>query len=71
MVYEKTTDIFCFVITIMNALENSPKGELFKKFKSWDVTKIEEKVDAELTFSQMHTKIATTHRETMNENDLN
>lgn len=55
----------------MNALENSPKGELLKKLKSWDVTKIEEKVDAELTFSQMHTKIATTHRETMNENDLN
>lgn len=55
----------------MNALENSPKGELLKKLKSWDVTKIEEKVDAKLTFSQMHTKIATTHRETMNENDLN
>ena len=38
--------------------------------EGWDVAKMAEWEDPELTFSQRHNKIATTYRATTYENDL-
>lgn len=37
MKYEHKTEIFCFMITIINALEIFQKDELFKKKKSYQI----------------------------------